>query len=58
MVTIANPKELNSADYMGKSTDPKPTDAAPNSIFWEWNTNKFFVFDADSENWVEIGGDA
>jgi len=58
MVTIANPKGLNYADYMGKSDDPKPTDVQPNAIYWAFDTNEFFVYDADTETWMKVGGDS
>jgi hypothetical protein len=42
------------ADYMGLSTDTKPTDVAVNSLFLELDTGYFYYF--DGENWVKVGG--
>ena len=59
-VIIANPKVMNRFDYMCKSTDEKPTSAEDGAILWVWDTNEWFVFDADEgvENWAEVGGNA
>ena len=38
------------ADYMGLSTDSKPTDVAVNSLFLELDTGNFYYF--DGENWA------
>lgn len=46
--------ESRSAEFRGKSTDEKPVDGVPNgSTFYEFDTVKLYVFDADEKNWVE-----
>lgn len=44
----------SNADYMGLSTDNKPTDVAVNSLFLELDTGYFYYF--DGENWAKVGG--
>lgn len=41
------------ANYLGLSTDTKPTDAAVNSIFTELDTNTDYYF--TGETWEEVG---
>lgn len=44
------------ADLRGLSTDEKPTnDVAPNTLFLEVDTGKFYYF--DGESWGKVGGD-
>ena len=42
------------AEYYGKSTDAKPVDAANADRFIEMDTGKVFLFDEDSETWLEL----
>lgn len=42
------------ADYMGLSTDTKPTNVSVNSLFLELDTGDFYYFDGDS--WEKVGG--
>lgn len=42
------------ANYMGLSTDTKPTDAEENSLFLELDTGDFYYF--DGTDWLKIGG--
>lgn len=49
----------NGYDYLCKSGDTKQTDGiAVNAVCWEWNTNKFFVFDDSDDDWHPVGEDA
>ena len=57
MITIKNAYDrgLNQKDYMGLSTDVKPTETAGvNSLFLELDTGDFYYFDGTS--WNKIGG--
>lgn len=42
-------------EYIGLSTDAKPVDGCiPNaSIFYEMDTKKLFMFDAQNKKWLE-----
>lgn len=41
-------------ELYGKSTDEKPVYNIPNaSVFYEMDTKKLFMFDADSMTWLE-----
>ena len=40
-------------EYRGKSTDAKPTDAYNGSLFKEMDTGKVFMFDAETQTWME-----
>lgn len=42
-------------DLLGLSTDTKPEDALPNTIFLELDTGDFYYFDAESETWSKVG---
>ena len=45
---------ISDAQYMGLSTDSKPTKAPVNALFLELDTGKFYYF--DGEDWAEMGG--
>ena len=39
--------------YFGLSTDVKPIENVPNSsIFYEMDTQKFYMFDAGNKRWI------
>lgn len=46
-------------EFVGKSTDSKPTVTADGfpvnngSIFYEMDTKKFYMYDADTNTWIE-----
>lgn len=40
-------------DMIGLSTDTKPTDVANASTFYEMDTKKLFMFDAEHRTWIE-----
>ena len=40
--------------YVGLETDTKPTKAANGSIFYEMDTKKFYMFDAEGSEWHEM----
>ncbi len=44
------------ANYLGLSTDDKPTDAAENALFQELDTNDTYYF--SNESWHKVGGDS
>lgn len=45
---------INSAEFKGLSTDTKPTDSVPNgSTFYEMDTQKVYMFDAENQLWIE-----
>lgn len=52
MVTLKG----SSANFLGTSTDDKPTDAPVNSIFTELDTNTDYYF--TGETWEKVGGDS
>ncbi len=42
------------AEYYGKSTDEKPVEGVNNAdIFYEMDTKKVFLFDAENKVWLE-----
>lgn len=41
------------ADYIGLSTDAKPTNVPNTSTFYEMDTKKVFFFDEQNAVWVE-----
>ena len=42
------------ADYVGLSTDEKPTDVSVNSLFLELDTGDFYYYDGTA--WEKVGG--
>ena len=42
------------ADYVGLSTDTKPTDALVNSLFLELDTGNFYYY--NGSDWAKVGG--
>lgn len=40
-------------DFIGLSTDVKPTDVANTSSFYEMDTKKLYLFDAQNGVWLE-----
>ena len=42
-----------SYEFMGLSTDDKPTDCGINSLFLELDTSDVYYF--DGENWAKVG---
>lgn len=45
---------INSAEFKGLSTDTKPIDSVPNgSTFYEMDTQKVYMFDAENQLWIE-----
>lgn len=43
----------NNANYVGLSTDNKPTNVAENSMFLELDTGDFYYF--DGSDWQKVG---
>lgn len=41
-------------EFVGLSTDEKPTDAPTNSIFFELNTGDLYYFNGTA--WAKVGG--
>ena len=54
MVTNAEQKTLDANNYKGLSTDTKPTDCAPNSLFLELDTGDFYYYTGTA--WAKVGG--
>lgn len=47
-------KMTKRSEYYGKSTDTKPKSGVANAdIFYEMDTQKAFLFDADINEWLE-----
>jgi len=47
------------ADYRCKSTDTKETEGIEDTaVVWEVDTNKFYYFDAEDQQWHETGAEA
>lgn len=44
----------STADYLGLSTDTKPTNAEANALFLELDTGDFYYFDGTA--WAKVGG--
>ena len=40
--------------YVCLSTDTKPASASNGSILYEMDTKKYYMFDADNEEWLEM----
>ena len=40
-------------DHYGLSTDPKPTNVSNASSFYEMDTQKLFMYDAQNKVWLE-----
>lgn len=55
MITKSSAYENNRYvhDYIGLSTDDKPMNVANSSIFYEMDTKKLFMFDAQNKVWLE-----
>lgn len=48
-------KTIKTAQYVGLSTDTKPTEDVGNgSFFIEINTSKIYIFDSVNEQWHEF----
>ena len=53
-VTVKNVELFDNYEFMGLSTDNKPTeDVAINSLFLELDTGDFYYF--DGEEWNKVG---
>lgn len=49
-------KDQSPKDYTCKSSDSKQTEGVVNgSICLEMDTGKFYAFDEDNSQWIEIG---
>ena len=49
-------KEIgNMLDFIGLSTDTKPTGCANGSVYYEMDTSKIYLFDKANNQWLEIG---
>lgn len=46
----------SASNYLGESTDEKPTDAAVNAIFKELDTGDEYYY--DGESWKKVGGES
>lgn len=44
----------STANYMGLSTDSKPTNVEVNTLFLELDTGDFYYFDGTT--WAKVGG--
>lgn len=55
MVTItAGAYGVQTMEIYGLSTDSKPVDSVTNaSVFYEMDTKKLFLFDAENQQWLE-----
>lgn len=53
MAITFNPYSKQTDEYVGLSTDTKPTDARNGSSFYEMDTKKMFLFDAEHGQWLE-----
>ena len=54
MVTLMNPQDMTTHEYVGLSTDTKPTTDVPNgSTFIEMDQKKLYAYDADGSQWIE-----
>lgn len=51
MITVK--RNVNTNDFFGLSTDTKPAKTANASTFYEMDTSKKFMFDAENEEWLE-----
>lgn len=52
MVSILG--RTNIMEYIGLSSDTKPTDATNGSAFVEMDTGDVYVFDASSVSWIKM----
>lgn len=43
-------------NYIGQSSDDKPTNVPDNTIFLELDTGDFYYYIAEDELWVKVGG--
>lgn len=50
---MAITRTTDTNDLKGLSTDTKPSNAFPNTLFLELDTNKFYYFNGSA--WVELG---
>lgn len=55
MITMSEYRMAGQHDYMGLSTDTKPTNCEVNSLFLELDTGDFYYFDGAA--WAKVGGD-
>lgn len=53
MAVTFNPWPGRANEYVGLSTDSKPMDAPNASSFYEMDTKKMFLFDAENSVWHE-----
>lgn len=53
-VSYGTPAGVGFWDIRGKSTDEKPVKGVPDgSTFYEKDTKKAYMFDADTNTWIE-----
>lgn len=53
MITRKKAVGSPSSEWYGLSTDTKPTDAFNADPFYEMDTGKVFLFDAENSVWIE-----
>lgn len=49
-IFITNERSIN--EYIGLSTDDKPTGELNGSSFYEMDTQKMYYYDEDTDTWV------
>lgn len=45
-------------EYAGLSTDTKPSNVPNGSRFYEIDSGKYYVYDADNDTWYDTDGNA
>lgn len=54
MVTVPDRRDGTEQEYLGISTDSKPTNCSANSLFLELDTGDVYYF--TGETWAKVGG--
>lgn len=50
---MVTPQNNSTEVFFGLSTDTKPTDVTNGSLFVEMDTARLFLFDEDTNSWLE-----
>lgn len=55
MITNCNNLHVDcmTSDFIGLSTDVKPTDVNNASVFYEMDTGNVFMYDAQNKKWLQ-----
>lgn len=55
MISEITPQRIIQEQFVGLSTDEKPTNVFNGSVFLEMDTGAVYLFDAEKSEWIALG---